>query len=830
MSMSKEKKINILLVDDRPENLLAIEATIEKDEYNIVKSSSGEEALKYLLKNNVALILLDVQMPGIDGFSTAKIIKTREKTKNIPILFITANNMESEHVFMGYSLGAMDYILKPVDPMILKAKVEGFVGIHKMEQQLIEQANTLLEKTDELKRANIELSETTSKLRVSEALANVINETSLDSMFILDKYGSIIKTNPSVNKMFSYSNLELKEKNILTLFTHEESREYMENILLSVKHFDTISGFENPKEIYVTRKNGTTFMANIQIGIKSVQGTFLLACTIRDITEQKENEGLIEHMAYHDSLTELHNRRSFHLQLTKHLSQARELNTPLSVLFLDMDRFKYINDSLGHQIGDQVLLEISKRLTSSVRNGDIVSRVGGDEFNIILPNTNREGSLEIAEKIMEAIQQPVTINHYELYITTSIGLSVFPYDGEDSSVLIKNAATALYRAKENGKNNFNVFHSGMNMQSYRSFNLQNDLRKAIEQEEFEIFYQPRVNTETGSVNSAEALLRWNHPNWGIVSPGEFIPLAEETGQIIEIGNWVIKSVCNQIIDWKENRITPVRIAINLSAQQFLQHNLVESLQQIIEEKEIDPSYLEIEITESALLRNEETAAITLRKIRDMGVHISIDDFGTGYSSLHYLNRLPVNTLKIDKSFIDGVFNKTAKEQSIVTMIISLAKALNLTVIAEGVETEEQFNFIRNLHCEEIQGYLFSPPVEASRFVEIIEMGSYPLNESSVPSNIVAMPVKEEPKKQTIIKTALDQIREQFLISSRELDVFEQLLAGLSNKEISENLFISEHTVKNHISRIFQKLHVNDRAQAMAMVYQICINEGENIVR
>ena len=410
---------------------------------------------------------------------------------------------------------------------------------------------------------------------------------------------------------------------------------------MTIQRYGSIRGYESHKEIYVTRKDGTTFLSEIQIGWKFIQDKTIIACTIRDITEQKKSEALIKHMAYHDFLTDLPNRRSFNEALISHLKNAREVNQPLGIMFLDMDRFKYINDSLGHSIGDRVLQEVSGRLSRSVRDQDFVARVGGDEFNIILPNTDRESALEVAVHILEALQKPLLVNDYELYITTSIGLSIFPYDGEDFNELIKNADVALYQAKEQGKNKYHVFHTGMNMQSYRSFIMQNDLRKAIERDEFELVYQPRVNVATGKVESAEALLRWNHPSWGAVSPSEFIPLAEQTGQIVEIGDWVLRTACQQMKRWEENDYNPIRLAINFSAQQFMQKDLLSNIERILEETEVAANLLEIELTESALLKNEEFIINTLQRLREMGITISIDDFGTGYSSLHYLSRLPI---------------------------------------------------------------------------------------------------------------------------------------------------------------------------------------------
>ncbi|MBS4197758.1 EAL domain-containing protein [Lederbergia citri] len=692
--MKNEDKINILLVDDRPENLLALEAIIERDDYNLVKASSGEEALKYLLKYDFAAILLDVQMPGMDGFGTAKIIKAREKTKNIPILFITANNMDTEHIFMGYSLGAIDYILKPFDPIILKAKVEGFVEIYKLKQTLIHQANALEEK----------------------------------------------------NKV-------------------------------------------------------------------------------------------IEYMAFHDGLTDLPNRRMFNDQLLFKLNHAKRMKQTLGIMYLDLDRFKYVNDSLGHIVGDRLLKEVSKRLSASVREKDLVSRVGGDEFNIILVDTDREKALEVAENIVERLSQRFIIDQYEIFITTCIGLSVFPYDGEDSNTLMKNADVALHRAKEQGKNKFKVYHSGMNMQSYRTFLMQNDLRKAIENEELELVFQPRVNIKSGKITSAESLLRWNHPSWGAISPSEFIPIAEETDQIVEIGKWVLQKVCEQIQIWNKKDLNPIRIAINFSARQFLQKNLIEHIQQVLTETNINPELLEIEITESVLLGNEDVITSTLQQLRKMGIKISLDDFGTGYSSLNYLRRFPFDTIKIDKSFIDDILNHQNNSKAVIQFMISLANSINMSVIAEGIETEEQLKEINNLNCDEVQGYLLSPPLLSSDFEKFfVNRSKNPFvfrEEDRTKMTTVHLSentdINDDKKfKKDVLDVALTYIKKSYSISSREMEVFELIMDGLTNKEISEQLFISEHTVKNHITRIFQKLNVTDRVQAIALVYETFMNEGNTL--
>jgi diguanylate cyclase (GGDEF)-like protein/PAS domain S-box-containing protein len=832
--MNSANKINILLVDDRPENLLALEAIIEKEEYNLIKAYSGEEALKYLLQYDFAAILLDVQMPGMDGFGTAKIIKAREKTKNIPILFITANHLDAEHVFTGYSIGAIDYILKPFDPIILKAKVDGFVDLYQLNQTLIKQTEILADKKRELEKANLELSTTTSELRVSEALANVISETSIDSMIIIDDVGLILKVNPAVRDMFDYEEREIVGKNISVLLSCEASRKYINNVLGTINNLDHIVGYENLKEISATRKDGKMFPVEIQIGKRFVQGKCIVACTIRDITKKKQYEDQITHMAYHDGLTNLPNRRLFNERINAALNQAKQTNQSFAIMYLDMDRFKYINDSLGHIIGDKVLQEIAKRLKASVREGDFVARIGGDEFNVILPETNRENALEVAENILELFKQPFYIDNYELFITLCTGISIFPYDGEESLVLMKNADAALYRAKEQGQNQYRVFHSGMNIQSFRTFIMKNDLRKAIEREEFILVYQPRIEIETGIIRSVEALLRWNHPTWGTISPSEFIPLAEETGQIIEIGQWVLRSICNQSKAWQEVGLAPIRIAVNYSAQQFLQKDITDHIHQIISETGVDSNLLEIEITESVIMGNEPIITQTLNQLRKMGISITIDDFGIGYSSLNYLRRFPVDILKIDKSFVQDISSESVDSTALIATIVSLAHSLKMSVIAEGVETKSQLNMLRDHHCKEIQGYLFSPPVSPEEFKVLLLNHQYeqfssgdhkgPYIESNTSNNLN----DEQEIGQEFLPVALNRIKEKYAISTREMDVFTLIVNGLSNKKISEQLYISEHTVKNHITRIFQKLAVHDRLQAMQIVYQFCIEESKNL--
>lgn len=687
----ENEKISILLVDDRPENLLTLEAILDNDHYHLIKVQSGEDALKYLLKHDVALILLDIQMPGMDGFTTAKIIKAREKTKHVPILFITANYLDSEHVFMGYSVGAIDYILKPFDPIILASKVERFVEIYKLKRQLENQTNALIEKNN-----------------------------------------------------------------------------------------------------------------------------------------------VIQYLANHDSLTDLPNRRYFYELLSSQVHEAKLRNEPFSVMLLDVDRFKYVNDSLGHIIGDKLLLEVSKRLTSSIRDEDFVARVGGDEFYIILPNSSREQSISQAENILDSFKKPFLLDHYEFYITSCIGLAVFPYDAEDSNSLIQKADAALNRAKEQGKNKYNVFHSGMNIQSYRSFLLQNDLRKAIENNELFLVYQPKVNIHSGKITSAEALLRWKHPVWGLIPPNEFIPLAEEIGFIFELDNWVFINVCKQIKDWNAILSEPIRIAVNLSPRHFIEKNFIQNLLIVINEYQIETKHLEFEITENALLENEESVKQTLKQIKDLGIHLSLDDYGTGYSSIIYLRHFPFDSIKIDQSYIIDLPNNKNNSKEIVESTINLANKINISIVAEGVETTEQLEILRALQCDEVQGYIYSPPISPEDFVKYVTNDEGRMLDND--SNQKPLLLKQNMEKNqndnqinsNVLQKAIHQLKTLYSLSTRELDVLELIVDGLTNREISERLFISEHTVKNHITNILHKLDASDRVQVISRVYESMYKSMESL--
>ena len=441
--------------------------------------------------------------------------------------------------------------------------------------------------------------------------------------------------------------------------------------------------------------------------------------SLTDITNQKQAAQRIEHLTHHDPLTNLPNRFSLMGRLTHALEQAKLSNSHLAVMFIDLDRFKKINDSLGHQIGDLLLSHVALRLLESVRNTDIVSRLGGDEFVVVLPQIQSGiAVINILNNIRNILSQTYSIDGHELHITPSIGISVFPHDGSTIKELMQNADLAMYDAKSKGRNNYQFFKKEMNSVAQEKHSIESDLRTAIDREEFVLHYQPQIDMTTGKVVGVEALVRWQHPFRGLVQPDMFIAVAEDTGLILPIGDWVLKTACRQSTSWTSDGLPPIRMAVNLSAQQFRQDNLPSLVADIIAETGIAPHLLELEITESDAMKNSEETILHLRHFKEMGVELAIDDYGTGYSSLGYLKLYPVNRLKIDRSFIKDI-ETSSDDSAIAAATIALAHALGKKVVAEGVETAGQLNFLREQKCDIVQGYYYSRPLPAAELAEFV---------------------------------------------------------------------------------------------------------------
>lgn len=469
------------------------------------------------------------------------------------------------------------------------------------------------------------------------------------------------------------------------------------------------------QEMDLLRPDGRIIGVEVTNSYATVNDRQMTVAFIRDISERRRNEEHIRHLAHHDSLTGLPNRSLLNDRLSHAIHYATRYGTGIWVIFMDLDRFKIVNDSLGHQAGDTLLNIIAERLRSSVREIDTVARLGGDEFVVILPEqSERKPTVCAVQRLMQAVAQPCLIEGHEFFIGCSMGISVFPSDGRDADTLIAHADMAMYRAKETGRNNFQFYTSALNEGILDRLALERDLRNAIEHKELELHYQPQVDLRTGEIVGMEALLRWKHPTRGMVSPGTFIRIAEETGLIISIGEWVLRTACAQNKAWQLAGLGMLRIAVNLSLKQFIHAGLTEAISSILRETGLDAKYLDIELTESLVMTDVDKVIGILNELKRLGVQISVDDFGTGYSSLAYLSRFPINVLKVDQSFVKNVCSST-QDASIVASIISLAHNLRLHVIAEGVESESQLHYLRRHGCNEMQGYLFSAPVPPDTF-------------------------------------------------------------------------------------------------------------------
>jgi diguanylate cyclase (GGDEF)-like protein/PAS domain S-box-containing protein len=442
----------------------------------------------------------------------------------------------------------------------------------------------------------------------------------------------------------------------------------------------------------------------------------------RDVSIARAASLQMSHSAEHDFLTGLPNRMLLNDRCTQAIVLARRHAKQTAVMFLDLDGFKHINDSLGHSVGDRLLQSIAGRLVDCARASDTVSRPGGDEFIVLLSEMQHpEDAAIAARRVLQAVAEPHSIGEHELHITASIGVSIYPDDGLDAETLIKNADTAMYQAKENGRQNYQCFNPAMNARAVERQSIEQGLRRALERNEFSLHYQPKVNFEIGAITGAEALIRWTHPTQGTVAPAQFISIAEDCGLILPIGNWVLRQACKQAQDWVDAGLPRATMAVNVSAKEFRGQDFLEGVFAILDETGLDPSLLELELTERVLMKHSESAASILQSLRERGVKVAIDDFGTGYSSLSYLRKFSVDALKIDQSFV-GQINAPGDDGCIVTAVISMARSLKLRVVAEGVETLEQLTFLQRHECDEAQGYYFSRPVPPEQFADLLRTG------------------------------------------------------------------------------------------------------------
>ncbi len=549
--------------------------------------------------------------------------------------------------------------------------------------------------------------------QMSSELNTILENAMVGIAFIRDR--NVVRVNQKFEELFQYSREEIEGQK--TRFIYPSQMAY-EKFGEHAAHFLSV-GESYEAQLELVRKNGKKFwcaIAGKAIETDAPQnGSIWL---FEDITTQRENEERLTNLASIDSLTGLPNRTVFNDRLEHAIHKAHRDSGRLAVCFLDLDHFKHINDSLGHKAGDSLLRDVAKRIKETIREGDTVARLGGDEFTVILENIrSAEYVGKVAEKIIYAMSQAYFIDNVEINISPSIGISLYPADGRDVDMLIRNADAAMYHAKKTGRNNFQFYSVDMNAQASLRLAMETALRRAVEQEEFFIHLQPQIDLETGKMNGAEVLLRWNSPQWGLVSPADFIPILEDSGMIEFVGEWVLKQACNSFLNIKHQLVDDFKLAVNLSGRQFKGGNLARRIRFILDETGMPTKNLELEITETMLMEDPELATITLSEISEMGVSLAIDDFGTGYSSLSYLKQFPLNVLKIDSSFIRDV-TTDKDDAAIVNAILAMSESLGLIVVAEGVETLEQLNYLKQHTCQCAQGYLFSKPVSEEAFYEL----------------------------------------------------------------------------------------------------------------
>jgi diguanylate cyclase (GGDEF)-like protein/PAS domain S-box-containing protein len=556
----------------------------------------------------------------------------------------------------------------------------------------------------------------------SEKRFKAVFESALDPLVILDDSGAIVEVNPAARSLLGVDDNQLYSINFHD-FLSAETKEAND-----VLWEDFLRSGEGSGEARFTRPDGETREIEFYSKAHVLPGYHLVA--VRDVTQRKLLEGQLEYQAYHDSLTGLPNRTLFMQRLSFALSRAVHGEGMVALIFLDLDDFKVINDSLGHKVGDRLLMTVGERLSSCVRPGDMVARLGGDEFTVLVDSIRHaDDVIRVAERIVEQVKRPFNIDDHQVFTTTSIGIAISVAGDELPDELLRNADVAMYEAKHSGKSRYSIFESSMRVRAWLRLQTELELRRALDQGEFKVYYQPVVKLSSGKVLEVEALVRWGHPQRGLVPPGEFIPVAEETGLIVPLGIWILRESCRQMREWqvRYGDRAPSTMSVNLSVRQFRQPTLVEDIRQVLEETGLHPSHLKMEITETVGLDDAESTLATLEALRAMGLHLTVDDFGTGYSALSYLKRFPIDSLKIDRSFITGL-GEDPEDTAIVHAMIAFAKTLHLKVTAEGIETHEQMVHLRRLGCDWGQGYYFAKPLPPEELAPLFHAEALPVLE------------------------------------------------------------------------------------------------------
>jgi diguanylate cyclase (GGDEF)-like protein/PAS domain S-box-containing protein len=701
--MIKSSINTVLLVEDNPGDAHLLRRMFREEGFHgmeLIHVERMSEAEACLSAAAVDLVLLDLGLPDAHGLEALR--RARAASPRIPLVVLSGLDDESVAT-QAMQEGAQDYLMKgQIEPRELLRAMR-----YSVERKSIEET-----------------------LFAEKERAQVTLDSIGDAVVCADIEGNITFLNLVAETLTGWSLLEANGRPMAEVLRiiHASSREAITDPMERVMERNRTGHL--PSDSILVRRDGSEVPIEDSVSpIRNREREVIGAVIVfRDVSAARAMTEQIAHSAEHDFLTGLPNRLLLNDRVSQAIALAQRHAYQVAVLFLDVDGFKHINDSLGHPIGDKLLQSIAERLVGCVREVDTVSRQGGDEFVMLLPAVEKAQDAAIAaRRMLQAVAETHSTDQHELHVTASIGVSVYPEDGADAETLIKNADTAMYQAKENGRQGYQFFEHAMNVRAVERQSIEESLRRALARNEFVLHYQPKINLKTRAITGAEALIRWMHPTRGAVSPAQFIPVAEDCGLILPIGNWVLREACMQAQAWVQAGLPKMSMAVNVSAMQFQQKGFLKGFFEILDETGFDPHCLEVEVTESALMKRAEFMASVLQLLRAKGIRVAIDDFGTGYSSLSYLRKFPLDVLKIDQSFVRQI-STTPEETTIVSAIIRIAQSLKLRVVAEGVETAEELAFLQAHECEEAQGYYFSRPVPAERFVTLLASQQVPAHQ------------------------------------------------------------------------------------------------------
>ncbi len=725
--MQKRENPLILTIDDEENIRDSFRLFLEDFEYTVIEACNGREGIEKIQQEKPDLILCDLRMPDVDGLEVLQFLKDQEL--NIPIIVVSGTGVIGDAI-EAIRRGAWNYLLKPIQDMsvLLHAISQALERAQLLDENRAYQEHLEEEvsrRTEALQKTMQELNQSHQKVQENEEKYRLIFENLQDVYFEILLDGMIYEISPSISHFSLYQREEVLGENIETLFPSTQNRERLLELL---RNNSSVTDYE----IYLQDSDGTLIPCSLNARYQDVEGGSQdkICGTLRDITERKQAEARIEYLAYFDALTELPNRRLLLDRLEQNISRARRHKHFGAMLFLDLDRFKNINDSLGHPVGDALLKEVSTRLTIDLRNEDTVSRLGGDEFVMLMSDLGNDPinaaamAQQKAETIQARLAEKYLISDHVLHVTPSIGVAMFPSSDDNSETgndILRYADTAMYRAKDDGRDTIRFFLPSMQAAADERLAIEKELRYAIEKNELSLYFQTQVD-QNGVIVGAETLIRWIHPESGFISPATFIPVAEATGLILPIGQWVLQHACEYLKTWQDAGLEIHHLAVNVSPRQFRQPDFVYQVCSILEETGADPSLLGLELTEGMVIDNVVDTIEKMQALKQLGIELSIDDFGTGYSSLTYLKRMPLDILKIDQSFVRDI-STDANDAAIVDTIISMANHLDLKVIAEGVETELELAFLAGKGCKTYQGYHFSRPVPDDQFTKQLEAGT-----------------------------------------------------------------------------------------------------------